>query len=91
MLAALSVCEVGTVVLVHGETEAALEAADVVAEEVGVFVEVDGFESEFSESFAAVGVGCALGGDAAATEFGAGAVLIVHGCGRGWVKLCGIG
>ena len=38
MLAALGVGEVGTVVLVDGEAEPAFEGADMVFEEVGVFV-----------------------------------------------------
>ena len=46
-----------------------------VAEDVRVFVEVDGLERELAEAFAAVGVGGGVGGDAAAAEFGAGAVL----------------
>jgi hypothetical protein len=50
----------------------------VVLEEVRVFVEVDGFEGEFAQPLAAVGVGGFFGGDAAAAEFGAGAVLVVH-------------
>lgn len=50
--------EIGTVVLVYGETQAAFETADVVFEDVGVFVEVDRFEGEFAQAFAAVGVGC---------------------------------
>jgi hypothetical protein len=49
----------------------------VVFEEVGVFVEVDGFEGEFSESFLAVCGSLALGHDAAAAELGAFAVLEV--------------
>lgn len=59
-----------------GETEAAFEAADVVFEEVRVFVEVDVFEGELAESFATV---CVCGGmrcDAAAAEFGAGSILL---------------
>ena len=75
MFAALGVREVGAVVLVDGEAEAAFEGAEVVAEDVGVFVEVDGLERELAEAFAAVGVGGGVGGDAAAAEFGAGAVL----------------
>ena len=58
MLAALSVGEVGAVVLMNCEAESAFEAADVIFEEVGVFVQVDGFEGEFSETFATVGIGC---------------------------------
>ena len=38
VLAALGVGEIATVVLVDGEAEAALEAADVVLEEVGILV-----------------------------------------------------
>jgi len=58
VLPTLRVRQVGAIVLVDGEAEAALEAADVVLEEVGVLVEVDGFEGELAKSFAAVRVGC---------------------------------
>lgn len=77
MLAALGVGEVGAIVLVDGEAESAFEGADVILEEVRVFVEVDGFEGELAETFAAVGVGGAGRGDAAAAEFGPGSVLWV--------------
>ena len=59
MLASLGMCEIGAVVLVYGQTESTFEAADVVFENVGVFVQVDGFEGEFAETFATVGVCCA--------------------------------
>ncbi|KAL8748354.1 MAG: hypothetical protein Q9184_007364 [Pyrenodesmia sp. 2 TL-2023] len=72
VLAALGVGEVGSIVLVHGEAEAAFEGADVVLEEVGVFVEVDGFEREFAETFAAVGVRGGVGGYSSSAEFAAG-------------------
>lgn len=75
MLPALRVREVGAVVLVHGQAEAAFEAADVVFEKVWVFVEIYGFESEFAQAFAAVGVRGRLGCYSAAAEFGAGSVL----------------
>jgi hypothetical protein len=42
MFASLRVSEVGAIVLVDGQTESALEAADVVFEKVRVLVEVDG-------------------------------------------------
>lgn len=48
MLPALGVREVGPIVLVYGEAEPAFEGADVVLEEVGVFVEVDGLKGEFA-------------------------------------------
>ena len=57
MFASLGVCEVGAIVLVYGETQAAFEGADVVFEEVWVFVQVDGLEGQFAEALAAVGVG----------------------------------
>jgi hypothetical protein len=41
VFAALGVCEIGAIVLVDGEAEATLEGADVVFEEVRVFVEVE--------------------------------------------------
>lgn len=56
MLAALRVGEVGAVVLVDRQAEAALEASDVVFEKVRVLVQVDGFEGELAETLAAVGV-----------------------------------
>jgi hypothetical protein len=69
MFPPLGVREVRAVILVDGQAEAALEAADVVLEEVRVFVEVDGFEGEFAESFASVCVCCGVRGDTAAAEF----------------------
>lgn len=80
MFFTLGVGEVGAVVLVNSEAETAFKGADVVFEKVRVFVQVDGFEGEFAQSFAAVGVGGGVGGYAAAAEFGAGAVLVVHCC-----------
>lgn len=75
MFAALGVGEVGSIVLVDGEAETAFEGADVVFEEVGVFVEIDGFEREFAEAFAAVGVRGGMGGHTSSAEFAAGTVL----------------
>jgi hypothetical protein len=46
-----------------------------VFEEVRVLGEVDCFESEFAQTLATVCVGCGLGCDTTATEFGAGAIL----------------
>jgi hypothetical protein len=75
VLAPLGVGEVGPVVLVDCETEAAFEGADVVLEEVWVFVEVYGFEGELAESFAAVGVRGGLGCYSSAAEFRTCAIL----------------
>ena len=38
------------------KTETALEAADVILEEVGILVEVDRLERELSQTLAAVGI-----------------------------------
>ena len=46
MFATLGVREVGSIVLVYGEAKPAFEGADVVFEEVRVFVEVDSFEGK---------------------------------------------
>lgn len=75
MLAPLRVGEVGAIVLVDCQAEAALEATDVVLEEVGVFFEVDGFQRELAQALASVGVGCGPVGDATAAELGACSVL----------------
>jgi hypothetical protein len=48
--------EIRAVVLVDGETQTALEAADVVLEEVRVLVEVDRLERELAETLSAVGI-----------------------------------
>lgn len=80
MLAALGVSQVGAIVLMDGEAETTFEGANVVFEEVWVFVEVDGLQGEFSQTFTSVGVGGALRGDATTSELRAGAVLVIH-CG----------
>lgn len=79
VFAALGVCEVGAVVLVDGQTEAAFETAYMVFEEVGIFFEVDVFERQFAESFAPVGVGGGMGSNSSAAEFGACAILLENG------------
>lgn len=60
MFATLGMRKVGAIVLVNCETESTLEAADVVLEDIGVLVEVDGFEREFAKTLTAVGVGGGL-------------------------------
>lgn len=60
----------------HRQTESALEAANVVFEEVRILFQVDVFESELAQPFAPVGVGGGVRGDAAAAELGACTVLL---------------
>lgn len=75
MLAALRVGEVGAIVLVDCQAQTALEAADVVLKEIGVFFEVDCFQRELAQPLAPVGVGCGFVGDATAAELGACSIL----------------
>jgi hypothetical protein len=56
MLPSLCMREIGSIVLVDCQTETALEAADVVLEEVRVLVKVDGLERELSETLSSVGI-----------------------------------
>jgi hypothetical protein len=57
MLSALGVGEVGTIVLVDGQAESTFEGSDVVLEEVGVFVQVNSFESKFAQTLSSVSIG----------------------------------
>ena len=75
MLATLCVGEIGAIVLMYRQAEPALERADVVLEEVRVFVKVDGFEGEFAETFSAVSVGGGVRCYSSAAELGAGSIL----------------
>jgi hypothetical protein len=58
MLPALRMSEVGAIILVNCQTQSAFKGPDVVLEEVGVFVEIDGFEGKFSQTLSSVGVCC---------------------------------
>ena len=69
MLSPLRVCEIGAIILVYSEAETAFEGANMIFEEVGVFVEVDGFEREFSQSLSPVCIRAGIGCYAATTEF----------------------
>ena len=75
MLATLCVSEIGAIVLMYCEAETALKGADMVLEEIGVFVKIDGFEGKFAKSFAAVGIGGRVRGYSSPTEFGASSIL----------------
>lgn len=81
--------QIRTVVLVDGQTQSAFEAADMVLEEVGVFVKVDRLQRELAQALAPVCVRRRLRGDAAAAKFGSCSVLRMSGlcvhdgiCGR---------
>jgi hypothetical protein len=54
MLSSLSVREVRAIILVNGQAQPALERADVVFEEVGIFIEIDGLKSQLSQPFASI-------------------------------------
>ena len=78
MLATLRVREVRAIVLVNGQAQPTLEATDVVLEEVGIFVQVDGFQGELAKSFASVCVRGAVRGYSSASEFGTCSVLFYY-------------
>jgi len=48
MLATLSMGEVGAIILVYCETESTFEGADMVLEEVRIFIEINGLKRKFS-------------------------------------------
>jgi hypothetical protein len=75
VLPSLCVGEIRAVVLMDRQAKTALEATDVVLEEVRVLVEVDGLERELSETFSSVGVRRRLRGDTTAAELGTCAIL----------------
>ncbi len=59
----------------YRETEPTFKGPDVILEEVRVFVEIDGFESEFAKTLSSVGVGGRVGCYSSAAEFGADSIL----------------
>ena len=67
--------EIGAIVLVYSQTEPTLEAAQMVAEDVWILVEIDRLERELAQALAPVGICRGLGGDTAAAKLGAGAIL----------------
>lgn len=79
MLFALRVHQVGALVDVQGQAQAALVAAEMVFQEVRVAGEVDGLEGQFAQTLAAVGVALARTQKAAGSSFASFAMLKVHG------------
>ena len=78
----MSVGEVGAIILVDSETESAFEGANMILKEVGVFVKVDCFESEFAETLTAIGICAGEGSNASAAEFATGTILGIDGLER---------
>lgn len=58
-----------------GKAQTAFERANVVLEEVGVLVQVDGLQRKLAQSLTSVCVGTGVRSDAAAAEFRASTVL----------------
>lgn len=75
VLTALGMSEIRAIVLMNGQTETALEASNVVLEEVGIFIEIDRLESKLAQTLTTVSVRRGLRCDTTATEFGTCAVL----------------
>ena len=71
----LGMREVGAVILVDSQAEAALEASDVVFEDVRIFLEIDGFKRKLAETFAPVCISRRCRGNASTAEPGARTVL----------------
>lgn len=79
MLLGLRVRQIAAFIGVHGHTQDALELAEVVADDKGVFGEVDGVHGEGEEAAAAVGVLVGGGEEAVGgAGFAAFSVLSVH-------------
>lgn len=75
MFSALCVSEIGTIVLMYCEAKTAFEGADMVFEEVRVFIEVDGFQRKLSKTFASVGIGGRVRRYSTSTKFATSAIL----------------
>jgi hypothetical protein len=84
VLSPLGVREIGAIVLVDRQAKPAFEGADVVFEEVRIFVQIDGLERELAQTFSSVGVGRRGGSYASAAEFRTRAVLVIHS--GGWIE-----
>ena len=56
MFPTLCMRKVRAVILVDSETKPAFERADMVLEEIGILVEVNGFKSELPQPFSSVGI-----------------------------------
>lgn len=67
--------KVGTVILVDGETEPALKRANVILEEIRIFLKIDRFKSQFTEALSSIGVGARVGGNTSAAKFASSTVL----------------
>lgn len=76
MLSTLGVCQIRPVILVNCQTQAALEAADMVLEEVWILVEVDGLQRELSKTLTTVCIGGGSGSYTAAAKLGTRAILL---------------
>jgi len=68
-------CKIGPIVLMNGKAETAFERADMVFEEIRIFVQIDGLERELPQSLTSICIGTGIRGDTAAAEFRASTVL----------------
>lgn len=57
------------------QAKTTFETSNVVLEDIRILVEIDGFQSELSETFTSVGVGRGLRGYTTSSKFGACAIL----------------
>lgn len=75
MFATLRMSEIGSIVLMYCEAKTAFVGANMILEEVWVFIKVDGFEREFPETFTAVGVRGGVRGYTSSSKFATCTVL----------------
>ena len=69
MLLALRMCKIGAIVLMNSKAQTTFEGADVVLEEIWIFVQIDSLERELPQSLTSICVGAGIRSDAAAAEF----------------------
>ena len=69
MLPTLGMCQIGAIILVNSKTQATFERANMILEEVRVFVEINGFQRKLPQTFSSIGIGGGLGGYTSTTKF----------------------
>eukprot|EP00624_Nannochloropsis_granulata_P005024 evm.model.NODE_35542_length_20336_cov_24.742279.3 len=85
----LGVGQVIPFIVVEGQAQFALVRAQVVAHKIGIFIQVDGLQSQLPQAFPAVGVGQRFRHLPATAKFGAIPVLEVDATGEGEEKVEG--
>lgn len=77
MLFTLSMRQVTALIGMKSKAEPTLIGADMVAHEIGVFGNIDGFKSQFPDSFPPFNIGVLVAGDSDTSGSGTGSMLPV--------------